>query len=765
MSDSDNPFDQSNLEQRFVQGKLIRIGTGALHFELNLPDFPRIKQARVDSEDLGSTVTEFTADHPDAKGKTFDLFLIKPTRVDPTLWHASLMMGRKETNPWIKKTLAEGEIVTGTVVRYVANFGAIVKADGDPRPFLIHRNELPSPSGKSGKSAVQELLHIGDRVKGRIVRFDYEKLNIELDVRGLWEAEDVEDYQSDSDATRTTADKEEQTEDEKRDERTAEETLAWAGKKVLIVDDDPIFTDDLQRILTRCGMVAETLKKLRPESAEAYFKEKGSVDFAVLDYHFQEEGTGFRDGLLALLQRNKTKTLIVSGHHQEAESFAQERQLYFLPKPFSLGELFESFHATNQGTYRPRTIQPTGEPSFGQAFWHEQQQWIERDSSSLLKELCEDKDVKCLGAAWVVQVRKGVYEIRHQWKLKSDYKNIETNLAQTMVHGLVETGKEDAIVSEIEDTGKIQDIAPQGTRYVYGFTVKNEDADKDSYLRAFLFFRDKKFDDQAIAKLRFSKLALKEAITKIHFQRYLEHVLPFIVSGSVNAGLLHELRNFSTHLVNLADEETSSEKDLVRFKRKFKDRMKAFQRLLKEKLVPIQQEKSPILAVDDTIQKLVGLIKYDAKEQLKKLKAPGSSKVKEERLIHFKGKLGKIKTCLDPMVLEQSLVNLVQNAMYHCRHRNFPKVRIESKLSPDRKEIWIDVQDNGLGVNAEQKTNLFTPRSSGTSKNGTGMGLYVSRDLLRTVGGDLELVESYVYHGSIFRIKLPVIIGEKDNER
>lgn len=86
--------------------------------------------------------------------------------------------------------------------------------------------------------------------------------------------------------------------------------------------------------------------------------------------------------------------------------------------------------------------------------------------------------------------------------------------------------------------------------------------------------------------------------------------------------------------------------------------------------------------------------------------------------------------------------------------------RLGVEPAGDCDKAVIAVRDHGIGIPAEKRGKLFTRYSRIEEEQteaipGTGLGLYVSRELARLHGGDLR-VESEPGEGSTFRLELPV---------
>ena len=123
--------------------------------------------------------------------------------------------------------------------------------------------------------------------------------------------------------------------------------------------------------------------------------------------------------------------------------------------------------------------------------------------------------------------------------------------------------------------------------------------------------------------------------------------------------------------------------------------------------------------------------------------------------INIPENLSKIHT--DPDAIEQILTNLLINAA-HAADKKDSKI----KLNVTRGDTWkdhliIELSDNGCGMDEETLSKIFTPFfTTKAPGQGTGLGLYVCQDLVKDLGGRIE-VQSESGTGSVFRIVLPDI--------
>ena len=73
----------------------------------------------------------------------------------------------------------------------------------------------------------------------------------------------------------------------------------------------------------------------------------------------------------------------------------------------------------------------------------------------------------------------------------------------------------------------------------------------------------------------------------------------------------------------------------------------------------------------------------------------------------------------------------------------------------DLYEVWLQFTDTGHGMPRDIQGNLFTPFfTTKRDHRGMGIGLWLSKLYLQTLGGDIE-VASALHQGSTFTIRLP----------
>ncbi|MFO0807311.1 MAG: ATP-binding protein [Gemmataceae bacterium] len=105
--------------------------------------------------------------------------------------------------------------------------------------------------------------------------------------------------------------------------------------------------------------------------------------------------------------------------------------------------------------------------------------------------------------------------------------------------------------------------------------------------------------------------------------------------------------------------------------------------------------------------------------------------------------------------IHRALLNLIGNALDAVEDRRKPIVTVATEVEPSGEWVRIVVSDNGMGIPADKLDDVFRPFVSSKGSRGTGLGLPVSRKILREHGGDIT-VQSTPDVGSTFILRLPV---------
>ncbi len=135
-----------------------------------------------------------------------------------------------------------------------------------------------------------------------------------------------------------------------------------------------------------------------------------------------------------------------------------------------------------------------------------------------------------------------------------------------------------------------------------------------------------------------------------------------------------------------------------------------------------------------------------------------SATAKEQALVTEVGAALVVRA--DPDRLRQALINLIGNAIKYTAPKG--TIRLSTALCEAEGGHWgtIAIADTGPGISTEKLEEIFQPYyripgSDTDSSEGAGLGLAISRELVRQMGGDIE-VESELGRGSTFTVRLPL---------
>ncbi|UXJ51800.1 sensor histidine kinase [Pseudomonas citronellolis] len=189
--------------------------------------------------------------------------------------------------------------------------------------------------------------------------------------------------------------------------------------------------------------------------------------------------------------------------------------------------------------------------------------------------------------------------------------------------------------------------------------------------------------------------------------------------GRLTAGIAHEIRNplgAISHAAQLLQESEALDAPDRRLTQIIQDQSRRMNLVIENVLqLSRRRQAEP--------QQL------DLKEWLQRFTDEQREGLRGDQQIHLQLGIGEIQTRMDPSQLTQVLGNLVQNGLrYSARQNGSGQVWLNLFRDRDSDLPVLEVLDDGPGIAPEQLGKLFEPFFTTESK-GTGLGLYISREL------------------------------------
>ncbi|HTL17441.1 MAG TPA: ATP-binding protein, partial [Patescibacteria group bacterium] len=124
----------------------------------------------------------------------------------------------------------------------------------------------------------------------------------------------------------------------------------------------------------------------------------------------------------------------------------------------------------------------------------------------------------------------------------------------------------------------------------------------------------------------------------------------------------------------------------------------------------------------------------------------------DNRGLHIKTRLGRQLPLapVDPVQIQQVLVNLIKNAMQAMTKGG----TLTLQTGEGADGVWVSIADTGGGIPQDRINRIFEPFFT-TKEKGSGLGLMIVQRIVRAHGGRIEL-QSQVGRGTTFRIWLPL---------
>lgn len=214
------------------------------------------------------------------------------------------------------------------------------------------------------------------------------------------------------------------------------------------------------------------------------------------------------------------------------------------------------------------------------------------------------------------------------------------------------------------------------------------------------------------------------------------------VIGQLAAGVAHEIGNPLASISSIVQILQRKSKDQFMSDQliNVKDNINRISKIVRE-LVDLSRPPSHdslLTQINEVVKTAVGIVKYD----------------KRVKKVEFKTNLNEKLPMIEivPDQLLQVFINILINSLDAIQGEGTIKVKSQF----DEKNIYIDISDNGIGIENEILEKIFDPFF--TTKQvgkGTGLGLSVSYGIIKKFNGEIK-VKSTVNEGSEFNIQLPI---------
>jgi PAS domain S-box-containing protein len=170
---------------------------------------------------------------------------------------------------------------------------------------------------------------------------------------------------------------------------------------------------------------------------------------------------------------------------------------------------------------------------------------------------------------------------------------------------------------------------------------------------------------------------------------------------------------------------------------------------LTEDLLDVTRLQAGRLALSRASTDLVALVRQQVRQ---------AQIATQRHTISFETSLSKLQAQIDHVRIEQVLSNLLSNAIKYSPQGGLIEVVLREESEPHA--ALLSVRDQGIGIPASQRARIFgrfmrAENARTTEIAGTGLGLYLSREMIERHGGRLWF-ESTEGVGSTFTFSLPI---------
>ena len=310
-----------------------------------------------------------------------------------------------------------------------------------------------------------------------------------------------------------------------------------------------------------------------------------------------------------------------------------------------------------------------------------------------------------------------------------EFRNLEFSLE--MIIGITIVDREKSMIFEIKDDTK------DNFRYTLGLSIYIEG--KSAALSYTSIF-------ESLWKQTELYKQLKEAFVKLQTQEKMQK--EFINTAA------HELRTPIQPILGLAQ--------IIRSKTKDKEQIELLDVVIKntKKLKKLAEDILEVSRIESDSLNLNKEI-FDLDDLISDIVKEFEDKIDNKMKIKFEGSntTNKTPTLIfgDKNRISQVIYNLISNSIKFISKEGTIVINIEIKNNSDKEIVIVRVKDTGIGIDHEIFPNLFKKFIT-KSFQGTGLGLYISKNIIEAHGGNIWAENNKAEKGATFYFSLPLKI-------
>ena len=767
---------------------------------------------RVDNSDSVEKIKVVDGEVPDdlLVGKSYEVFL--EDRISDRKEHKE-RYGRfdwvdDDKNPWFNLSYSYGDNFRGRVVDYIGEYGIILEDENGISTKVRAEDFYPLPNVKEHQS-IREFIHIGDMLEGVVESIDSEELILKVSISERYNLKQARIKQlvklrsQHSSKVRFSPihiSKLFDNQSEKIQQQSEYKEILLPPKKgktfhfsdvrLMIIDDEPDFVSALSNVLHETvayidAPYSDLLAKWMVNLFEAKFsnESKESPAFVLQDFsqYLETERfthilmdwnlTGDQDNmefvteLRNIIAKAQVPVLYWSNRAKKPEALSNTDFFSSKSNPF---EVLMPFFAGDgdklKGLLNDRKTKEKQFKRQRDQIWRLDfpgSDYFFSQLETFLKNLSQK--IGAVGVLWVKRERPGFFSIRGQCgfpESHQDFIKLTNRLEYTPAsHVLDEVEKNGGFLLFPKDKANIKDHAlPEGTTHLsfFSFSKEHEKTPDRVLICAFSNINTSSKQNELKETFRNQLPLLHRFIFELELlvqMRSLEKLAPLgLAWGSIQHELRQQISNIEGYFNAFSQD---SAPDTKMDSSKLQDGIKELRRIVDHQLIFLKDEqKDEPYDMREIIEDCGRNIMHYSK-QVKNSKGIDGSVIP----IFLDLPEKPLRINFPKAAIIRPLVNLLDNAVYQAKQKEklgYVIIRLSIDHSDHQTPIHIDVEDTGFGVESEQEKALFHPARSFRDGGGTGMGLYITKTLMKQIGGDVQITENIRWIKSTFTLKYPL---------